>query len=81
MSETSASLPSMQESGKTILASKTFWTNAVTVVATVIGWRFPVIGNFLRDNALVIVGLVGSANIGLRTVTTEPVKISVSKRF
>lgn len=64
-----------------ILRSKTFWTNVAVIGATAVGKFSPTIGDFLKENALILGTLVGGLNIGLRRVTKEPVVFRVTKRF
>lgn len=69
------------KSPKTIFQSKTFWANVIPVVATLVGSRWPVVGDFVNEYGLQLVGLLGAANVGLRVVTKEPVVLKVEKRF
>lgn len=66
---------------KTIFQSKTFWANVIPIVATLVGSRWPVVGDFVQTYGLELVGLLATANIGLRAATKEPVALKVTKKF
>lgn len=68
-------------SAKSIFESKTFRANAVAILATLIGSRWPAVGDFVQTYGLELFGLLATANIGLRAVTKEPVVLKVSKKF
>ncbi|MEW5970229.1 MAG: hypothetical protein AB1706_10205 [Pseudomonadota bacterium] len=55
---------------KSILKSKTFWFNALGAIASV---AMPALGVSIDPAMLGII--MGSGNIGLRSITTQPVKI------
>lgn len=66
---------------KAFLTSKLFWTGALTFVASIAGHFSPPLGQFLRDNSLVIGGALGPLIVGLRTVTSQPMTFDISKVF
>ena len=66
---------------RSIFETKTFRANAVAILTTVIGSRWPVVGDFVKTYGLELMGLLATANIGLRVVTKEPVVLKVGKRF
>lgn len=63
---------------KSILKSRTFWVNALTLVAGVSGY---LIGqDLIQDNAqlvAILASVQGAVNIALRLVTDEPVRLSI----
>lgn len=63
---------------KSILKSRTFWVNALTLVAGVSGY---LIGqDLIQDNAqlvAILAAVQGAVNIALRLVTDEPVRLSI----
>lgn len=63
---------------KSIFASKTFWANCVSLITTILvitGHGLPVALATPEAQATVIAGVSGVANIVLRLVTKEPVKV------
>ncbi len=63
---------------KSIFASKTFWTNAISLaamIATASGSPYALLLSDPQTQAMVIGGVTTVANIVLRAVTKEPVKV------
>lgn len=63
---------------KSIFASKTFWANAVSMlcmIATATGSPYAILLSDPQTQAMVIGGATTVANIALRAVTKEPVKV------
>lgn len=60
---------------KTIWQSKTFWFNALTVAAAVLTLLGGMTEHVPSDWLPAILMAQGVVNIGLRLVTTEPVKL------
>ena len=59
----------MVTQAKSILSSKTFWSNALVIVGALTGWAS---GLLTQDQALAGAGLA-AGNIGLRFTSTQPV--------
>jgi hypothetical protein len=57
---------------KSIFASKTFWVNALTLAATILG---SLSGVLPPEAAPYVAGVLSVVNIMLRVVTDSPVKI------
>lgn len=67
----------MDQETKSILTSKTFWVNALTVVVVIINRQGQVVDPMLVEPlALVILPFV---NIFLRSVTKAPVRVTRAK--
>jgi len=67
----------MDKETKSILTSKTFWVNALTVVVVIINRQGQVVDPMLVEPlALVILPFV---NIFLRSVTKAPVRVTRAK--
>lgn len=67
----------MDKETKSILTSKTFWVNALTVVVVIINRQGQVVDPMLVEPlALVILPFV---NIFLRSVTKKPVRVTKRK--
>jgi len=63
---------------KSIFYSKTFWTNIISLaamVATASGSPYALLLSDPQTQAMVIGGATTVANIALRAVTKEPVKV------
>ena len=63
---------------KSIFASKTFWTNIISLacmVATSTGSPYAILLSDPQTQAMVIGGVTTVANIALRAVTDQPVKL------
>lgn len=63
---------------KSIFSSKTFWTNVISLacmIATASGSPYAQVLGDEQTQAAVIGGITTVANIALRAVTKEPVKI------
>jgi hypothetical protein len=63
---------------KSLFASKTFWANCVSLITTILvvsGHGLPAILATPEAQATAIAGITSVANIVLRTVTKEPVKV------
>lgn len=67
----------MDKETKTILTSKTFWVNALTVIVVIVNRQEQVIDPVLIEPiALVVLPFV---NIVLRAVTKKPVRVAKRK--
>ncbi len=66
---------------KNFLTSKLFWTGLMMFSGSVLGTIYPPAGEFLKDNALLLGGAIGPLVIGLRSVTSQPVTWTFSKKL
>ncbi len=69
------------EDPKNILTSKLFWTGLLMLSANVLGVFNPTAGDFLKSHALMLGGALGPLVIGLRSVTSQPVTWTFSKKI
>lgn len=63
----------MDNETKSILASKTFWVNVLTVVVVIINRNAEVVDPLLIEPLAVVI--LPFVNIGLRAITKEAVKL------